>query len=46
MCLVFGYKVTRLERIRLLSIKIDDLPYGKWRRLTEEEVQALYQFKL
>ena len=46
MCLVFGYKVTRLERIRLLSIKIDDLPYGKWRRLTEEEVQALYKFKL
>lgn len=41
MCLVFGYKVTRLERIRLLSIKIDELPYGKWRRLTEEEVCAL-----
>ena len=41
MCLVFGYKVTRLERIRLLSIKIDDLPYGNWRRLTEEEVYAL-----
>lgn len=43
MCLVFGYKVTRLERIRLLSIRIDDLPYGKWRRLTEEEVRALYK---
>lgn len=41
MCLVFGYKVTRLERIRLLSLKIDELPYGKWRRLTEEEVYAL-----
>lgn len=43
MCLVFGYKVTRLERIRLLSIRIDDLPYGKWRSLTEEEVRALYK---
>lgn len=43
MCLVFGYKVTRLERIRLLFIRIDDLPYGKWRRLTEEEVRALYK---
>lgn len=41
MCLVFGYKVTRLERIRLLSLRIDDLPYGKWRRLTEEEVGTL-----
>lgn len=41
MCLAFGYKVIRLERIRLLSLKIDDLPYGKWRTLTQEEVQRL-----
>ena len=41
MCLSFGYKVTRLERIRLLSIKIEGVPYGAWRKLTEEEVRAL-----
>ncbi len=41
MCLSFGYKVIRLERIRLLSIKIDGLPYGAWRRLTEEEIHEL-----
>ena len=41
MCLVFGYKVTRLERIRIVSLKIDDLPYGEWRELTQEEIGVL-----
>lgn len=37
----FGYTVTRLERVRLLNIKIDDLPYGKWRMLTDQEISNL-----
>lgn len=45
MCLVFGYKVTRLERIRILSIEKGELPYGKWRMLTDEEVSNLKSVK-
>lgn len=41
MCLVFGYKVKRLERIRLLFVEKGDLPCGKWRILTKEEVSQL-----
>lgn len=38
---VFGYNVIRLERIRILSIKINNLEYGKWRYLTNEEINYL-----
>ena len=38
---VFGYTVTRLERIRIMNVKIDGIEYGKWRELTEEEVWEL-----
>lgn len=41
MCKVFGYKVIRLERLRIMNIKIEDLEYGKWRSLTEGEIQEL-----
>jgi 23S rRNA pseudouridine2604 synthase len=34
----FGYKVIRLERIRIMNIKIDGLVYGKWRYVSEEEL--------
>lgn len=37
----FGYTVVRLERVRILHIKIADLAYGKWRRLTDREVEGL-----
>lgn len=35
---VFGYRVIRLERIRIVNIKIHGIDTGKWRELTEEEV--------
>lgn len=38
---IFGYAVTRLERIRILNIKIDGIDIGTWRNLTEEEVAKL-----
>ena len=41
MAKAFGYTVTRLERIRIMNIKIDGIEYGKWRNLTEEEVSIL-----
>ncbi|MHC1748242.1 MAG: pseudouridine synthase [Cellulosilyticaceae bacterium] len=37
----FGYTVTRLERIRIMHIKLESLEYGTWRRLTKDEVDKL-----
>lgn len=37
----FGFNVIKLERIRIMNIKIDGIEYGNWRKLTEEEVREL-----
>ena len=36
-----GSKVLKLVRIAIGPIRIEDLPIGKWRRLTPEEVRTL-----
>ncbi|TBH17494.1 pseudouridine synthase [Thermus thermamylovorans] len=36
-----GYPVRRLLRVRVGPIRLGDLPPGRWRRLSEEEVAAL-----
>jgi 23S rRNA pseudouridine2605 synthase len=41
MCGEAGMKVTRLRRISEGSLKLGDLPLGKWRYLTEDEVAGL-----
>lgn len=41
MCEYFNYKVTRLERIRVINIELEKLPLGKYRHLTEQEIQEL-----
>jgi len=41
MCELAGLKVKRLRRVREGALSLGDLPPGKWRRLTEEEVAAL-----
>jgi 23S rRNA pseudouridine2604 synthase len=41
MCEVFGYKVVKLKRIRIMNIHLKDLPTGKWRYLTPEELKTL-----
>jgi 23S rRNA pseudouridine2604 synthase len=41
MCEAFGYKVVKLKRIRIMNIHLKDLPTGKWRYLTREELTAL-----
>jgi pseudouridine synthase len=38
MCEVNDYTVTRLQRLRIMNVKLDDLPIGKWRYLTEKEL--------
>lgn len=38
---VFGYNVIKLERIRIMNIKIDNIEYGKWRELNNDELERL-----
>lgn len=41
MCEYFGYRVCKLERIRIMNIELGDLPEGQWRYLSEEELGHL-----
>lgn len=41
MCEAFGYNVLKLKRIRIMNVKLKDLPIGKWRYLTEEELSII-----
>ena len=36
-----GHEVVLLRRVRFGPLKLNDLPRGMWRELTEEELQAL-----
>lgn len=36
-----GYTVVKLERMRIMNIKIDGIEYGKWRKLKAIEVEEL-----
>lgn len=38
---VFGYTVVRLERIRIINIRVEGIDVGAWRELTEKEVIEL-----
>ncbi|MCR5160188.1 MAG: pseudouridine synthase [Lachnospiraceae bacterium] len=38
---VFGYQVIRLRRIRIMNIRLGDLPVGKYRELTPAELSEL-----
>lgn len=41
MCSHFGYNVVKLKRIRIMNIELRNLPIGKWRNLTDEELKEL-----
>ena len=41
MCEAAGMHVTRLKRVREGNLHLGDLPLGKWRYLTQEEVERL-----
>ena len=43
MCAQCGLRVTRLRRVREHTLDLGGLPPGKWRRLTPEEVAALWE---
>jgi len=42
MCEYLNYKVKKLKRVRIMNVKLD-VPVGKWRNLTEEELKGIYK---
>ncbi len=43
MCEAAGLTVKRLSRVSIGNLKLDGLPVGKWRELSEDEVEYLYK---
>ncbi len=41
MCSALGYNVRRLQRIRIMNVKLGELPLGRWRELTPAELEGL-----
>ena len=41
MCEVFGYNVRRLQRVRIINIRLGNLKVGHWRNLTDAELHGL-----
>ena len=41
MCSFFGYKVLRLQRVRIINLTLEGLKVGQWRELKEHEVRGL-----
>jgi 23S rRNA pseudouridine2604 synthase len=41
MCSFFGYKVVRLQRVRIINVTLAGLRAGQWRELTPPEVRSL-----
>lgn len=41
MCEYFGYRVIKLERVRIMNISLGDLKPGEYRNVTESEYQEL-----
>jgi len=40
-CQKVGFPVKTLKRIRIKNLRLEDLPIGRWRNLTESEVKSL-----
>ena len=45
MCEAVGLKIVRLSRVAVGDVRLGDLPAGKWRFLTDDEVQYLLKGK-
>lgn len=43
MCAAFGYEVKDLVRIRIMNIRLGSLKGGAYRKLTDEELEELYE---
>jgi 23S rRNA pseudouridine2604 synthase len=42
MCAHLDYKVTRLKRTRIMNVELGNLGVGKWRNLTNIEVETIF----
>ena len=45
MCEHFGYRVRRLQRVRIMNVHLGTLPVGDWRNLTPSELAGLLPAK-
>ncbi|MCS7459528.1 23S rRNA pseudouridine(2604) synthase RluF [Paenibacillus doosanensis] len=43
MCSAFGYEVRKLKRVRIMNIRLGGLASGRWRDLTEGELNELFR---
>ena len=43
MCEYFGYDVVRLERVRIMNVRLGKLKEGRYRDITKEEREELYR---
>ncbi|MEY4588972.1 MAG: hypothetical protein RL497_1048 [Pseudomonadota bacterium] len=43
MCEHFGYEATKLERVRIMNIRLKGLPLGEWRDLDEAEIASIFK---
>ena len=43
MCKHYGYSVKKLERVRIMHVRLEGLAVGQWRGLSEEELSVLFQ---
>ena len=43
MCETFGFKVTKLKRIRIMNIHLDGLKLGEYREVTPKEMKELLE---
>lgn len=41
MCTYLGYSVTRLKRVRIMNVTLENMPVGKWRNLTAKEMEEI-----
>jgi 23S rRNA pseudouridine2604 synthase len=41
MCEALGYNVVKLERVRIMNVQLDNLPYGEWRYLNNLELLVI-----
>ncbi|MDD6212088.1 MAG: pseudouridine synthase [Clostridiales bacterium] len=41
MCEALGYRVRSLKRVRIMNIKLGDLPVGSWRKVEGKELETL-----
>ena len=43
MCEYLGYDVVSLTRVRIMNVELGNLPVGKWRYLTQPEIEQMEQ---